>query len=160
MVGHAVIIEEICLDCESSKVNPQGAIVITPAHTFEALLEPRVVFEHGTPMNNYVKSIMHECGVTICDIRRDQISYDPIRIKTILDEKIEYVVNSFLLRKIQHPDTSSRSTIVQMCMLRDDLIENRRQSTLYKEFAAGLPQPPRNSPSMPAASLIGSGAVP
>lgn len=82
---------------------------------------------------------MRECEQTLIDIRKEEISYDPTRIKTMLDDKIEYVVNSFLLRKIQNPDTSCPSTIVQMCVLRDDLLQNRGQSKLYREFWAGLP---------------------
>lgn len=165
-LGHAAIIEEVSQDSDAAssqqKVNgsnPQGATVVTPAHSFPAFLEPRVVFEQGTPLNNYIKSLMRECEETICDIRKDEVSYDPSRITTILDNQIEYVINSFLLRKIQHPYRCIRSTLVQMSMLRDDLIENRGKSKLYKEFRAGLPIP-RNSRSMPTTSLIGSGEVP
>lgn len=57
----------------------------------------------------------------IWDIRQAEVSHDPDRITTIMDEKLEYVINSFLLRKIQHPDRCCRSTIVQMGMLRDEL---------------------------------------
>jgi len=110
-LGHAAIIEEVSQDSDAAssqqKVNgsnPQGATVVTPAHSFPAFLEPRVVFEQGTPLNNYIKSLMRECEETICDIRKDEVSYDPSRITTILDNQIEYLINSFLLRKIQHPD--------------------------------------------------------
>lgn len=57
------------------------------------------------------------------------------------DDKLEYVINSFLLRKIQNPDTSCRSTIVQMALLRDELLLKRGESKLYREFWAGLPLP-------------------